>query len=86
MIENVAWALYHSSILSVPQMAKGVLVPSPLKANKIKDDREFEWLLCLASIFQASQRLQPTEVGEAQRPSPAPDLPHQAAKAPPALQ
>jgi len=67
-------------------MAKGVLVPSPLKANKIKDDREFEWLLCLASIFQASQGLQPTEVGEAQRPSPAPDLPHQAAKAPPALQ
>ncbi len=46
-------------------MAKGVLVPSSLKATKIKDDREFEWLLCLDSIFQASQGLQPTDVGEA---------------------
>jgi hypothetical protein len=55
-------------------MAKGVWVPSQLKLNKIKDDREFEWLLCLASILQASQRLQPTKVGEAQPPSPAPDL------------
>jgi len=46
-------------------MAKGVLVPSHLKSNKIKDDLELERLLYLASILQASQRLKPTEVVEA---------------------
>jgi len=55
-------------------MAKGVLVPSHLKPNKIKDDLELERLLYLASILQASQRLKPTEVVEAPRPSPAPAL------------
>jgi hypothetical protein len=62
-------------------MANGVFVPSQLKSNKIKEDLEFEWLLCLASTLKASQRLQPTQVGEAQRPSPAPDLGHQAVNA-----
>jgi hypothetical protein len=40
-----------------------------LKSNKIKDDLEFEWLLCVARALTASQRQQPPEVAEAQRPA-----------------
>ncbi len=48
-------------------------MPSELNSNENKDDLEFERLLYLVSILQASQRLKPTEVVEAQRPSPAQD-------------
>ena len=61
-------------------MAKGVLVPSHLKPNKIKDDLELERLLYLASILQVRRGLQPTKVGEAQQLSSAPGIAHQAAK------
>ena len=44
-----------------------MLVPSPLKSNKIEDDLEFEWLLCLASTLKASQCVRPIEAGEALR-------------------
>ena len=37
--------------------------------NVAGDDQEFEWLLCVASTFQACQCLQPIDVEEAQRPS-----------------
>jgi hypothetical protein len=36
-------------------------MPSHLKSNKVKDDREFQWLLCLASALTASQHQQPPE-------------------------
>ena len=38
LIDNATWGLYHSPILSVPSDAKGMLVPSHLKSNKIKDE------------------------------------------------
>jgi hypothetical protein len=40
-------------------------VQSHPKSKKIKnkDEQEFEWLLCLASTFQASQSLKPTKAG-----------------------
>jgi len=44
-----------------------VLVPSQLKSNKIRDDLEFEWMLCLASTFKAAQCPHPTLAGEARR-------------------
>ncbi len=37
-----------------------MFVPSHLKSNKIKNDLEFEWLLCLASALQSFQCLRPT--------------------------
>jgi len=36
-----------------------MLMPSHLNSNEIKNDLEFEWLLCLASALQSFQRLQP---------------------------
>ncbi len=42
-------------------------MPSQLKSKKVKDDLEFEWLLCLASTLESSHRIQPTEAGEAPR-------------------
>ena len=38
-------------------------------AKIVTDDQEFEWLLCVASTFQACQCLRSIEVEEAQRPS-----------------
>ena len=32
-----------------------MFVPSQLKSNKIKDDLEFEWLLCIASTLMVGQ-------------------------------
>jgi hypothetical protein len=32
------------------------------KSNKANHDLEFEWLLCVASRFQTSQRLRPTKI------------------------
>ena len=34
-------------------------MPSHLNSNEIKNDLEFEWLLCLASALQSFQRLRP---------------------------
>ena len=34
---------------------------SHLTSNKVKDDREFQWLLCLANALTASQHQQPPE-------------------------
>ncbi len=42
-------------------------MPSQLKSNKIRDDLEFEWMLCLASTFKAAQCPHLTEAGEARR-------------------
>ena len=39
-------------------------MPSPLTSKRVKDDLEFEWLLCLASTLESSQRRLPTEAGE----------------------
>ncbi len=36
-----------------------MLVPSHLNSNGIKNDLEFDWLLCLASALQSFQRLRP---------------------------
>ena len=36
-------------------------VPSPLKPKQIKDDLEFELLLCLASTLESRQRAQDSE-------------------------
>jgi len=36
---------------------------SPLNSKRVKDDQEFEWLLCLASTLESSQRMLPTEAG-----------------------
>jgi hypothetical protein len=36
-----------------------MFVPSHLNSNEIKNDLEFEWLLCLASALQSFQRLLP---------------------------
>jgi hypothetical protein len=36
-----------------------MFVPSHLNSNEIKNDLEFEWLLCLASGLQSFQRLLP---------------------------
>jgi hypothetical protein len=49
-------------------------MPSRVKSCKIDDGLEFEWLLCVASGLQASQRLRPTEVGGIQRPEEFPAL------------
>jgi hypothetical protein len=40
---------------------------SPLNSKRVKDDQEFEWLLCLASTLESSQRLLPTGAGEVTR-------------------
>jgi hypothetical protein len=40
---------------------------SQLKSKNVMDDLEFEWLLCLASTLESSQRIQPSEAGEALR-------------------
>ena len=40
---------------------------SPLNSKRVKDDQEFEWLLCLASTLESSQRLLPTGVGDVTR-------------------
>jgi hypothetical protein len=40
---------------------------SHLESKKVKDDLELEWLLCLASTLESSQRIQPTEAGVAPR-------------------
>jgi hypothetical protein len=37
-------------------------LPSQLKSNKIDCGLEFEWPLCVASRFQTSQRVRPTEI------------------------
>jgi hypothetical protein len=37
-------------------------VPYQPKSKKANHDLEFEWLLCLASILQTSQRLRPAEI------------------------
>jgi len=49
-------------------------VPSLLKPDKINHELEFEWLLCLASRLQTTQRLRPTEVGGLQKPEEFPAL------------
>jgi hypothetical protein len=41
---------------------------SQLKSKTIENDLELEWLLCLASTFQASQRPHLNEPVEAKRP------------------
>ena len=40
---------------------------SPLNSKRVKDDQEFEWLLCLASTLESSQRMLPAEAGELTR-------------------
>ena len=40
---------------------------SPLNSKRVKDDQEFEWLLCLASTLESSQRMLPTGAGEVTR-------------------
>jgi len=40
---------------------------SPLNSKRVKDDQEFEWLLCLASTLESSQRMLPTGAGGAPR-------------------
>jgi len=52
-------------------------MPSPLKSKRVKDDVEFEWLLCLASTLESSQRVLPTEAGEAPRPRGLPGVKNQ---------
>jgi hypothetical protein len=42
-------------------------MPSQLKSKKVQGDLEFEWLLCLASTLESSQRIQRNEAGEAPR-------------------
>ena len=42
-------------------------MPSRLKSEKLADDLEFEWLLCLASTLKTAQRFRPAEVGETRR-------------------
>jgi hypothetical protein len=49
-------------------------MPPLLKSDKLDHDMEFEWLLCLASRRQTSQRLRSTEVGGIQRPEEFPAL------------
>jgi hypothetical protein len=49
-------------------------VSSLLKSHKVNHDVEIEWLLCLASRLQASQRLRPTEIRGIQRPGEFPTL------------
>jgi hypothetical protein len=49
-------------------------VLSQLKSNKIDCDLEFEWLPCVASRFQTSQRLRPTEIRGLQRLAEFPKL------------
>src|SRR6266481_7883702 len=48
------------------------IVPSPLKSDKLADDLEFEWLLCLASTLQSARSLRPAEVGETRKPGELP--------------
>jgi hypothetical protein len=43
-------------------------VPYQPKPNKVNHDLEFEWLLCLASRLQTSQRLRPAEIRAIKRP------------------
>jgi hypothetical protein len=40
---------------------------SQLQSKNVMDDLEFEWLLCLASTLESSQRIHPGEAGEALR-------------------
>jgi hypothetical protein len=49
-------------------------MPSPLNPDKIDHDLEFEWLLCLSSRLQSSQRLLPMKVGGIRRPEEFPAL------------
>jgi hypothetical protein len=49
-------------------------MPSLLNPDKIDHDLEFEWLLCLTSRLQSSQRLLPMKVGGIQRPEEFPAL------------
>ena len=49
-------------------------MPSQLNPDKLDHDLEFEWLLCLASRLETSQRLRPTDVGGLQRPEKFPAL------------
>ena len=43
--------------------------PPVLLTKAVAGEHEFEWLLCVASTFQACQRQRPIEVEETQRPS-----------------
>jgi hypothetical protein len=49
-------------------------VPSPLESEKLADDLEFEWLLCLARTLQTARRFRPAEVGETRRPGGLPRI------------
>ena len=49
-------------------------MPSPLKSDKLADDLEFEWLLCLASTLQSARRFRPAEVGETRGPGELPRI------------
>jgi len=49
---------------------------SHLKSNKINDDLEFEWLICLASALTTSQRQHSPEVAKALRPPGFPGAKH----------
>jgi hypothetical protein len=42
-------------------------MPSQFNSKRVLDDLEFEWLLCLASTLEFSQRIQPSEAGETQQ-------------------
>jgi hypothetical protein len=49
-------------------------VPYQPKSNRANYDSEFEWLLCLASRLQTSQRLRPAEIRGIKRPGEFPIL------------
>jgi hypothetical protein len=49
-------------------------MPALLKQDKLDHDLEFEWLLCLASRLQSSQRLRPAKAGGIRRPEELPAL------------
>jgi hypothetical protein len=47
-------------------------VPYQPKSNRANYDSEFEWLLCLASRLQTSQRLRPAEIRGIKKPGELP--------------
>jgi hypothetical protein len=49
-------------------------VPYQVKSKKVNHDVEFEWLLCLASRLQTSQRPRPAEIRGIKKPGEFPIL------------
>lgn len=45
------------------------LFPQNPSRKFVRDDQEFEWLICLASTYQACQRQRAVETVETRRPS-----------------